>query len=144
METPGAQMLGCWKFNCSIIPHAGGWENAYREAHNFVRPLRAVRVRGGDGSLPPSGSPIYLEPAELILSTLKPAEEWDGVVARLYNIANRPVTGRVRFRGEHISVERVNMNEEEPESLDAQDGHVELSLRPNEIMTLKFKEVEHA
>ncbi len=160
METPGAQMPGRWKFNYSIIPHEGrlpagrqGWQNAYAEAHNFVRPLRAIRVSGRaplpahpealEGRAEPQrrlqrDSFLEIEPPELALSTLKPAEDGGGTVLRVYNIADEPVQGRVRLNAAFGRVERVNLNEEEPQPLDASAGNVELSLRPNEIVTLKF------
>jgi hypothetical protein len=137
METPGAQMPGRWTFNYSIIPHEGGWENAYAEAHRFVRPLRAIRTRGGDSTLPASDSLVDVKPADLILSALKQAED-GGAVLRLYNIGSEPVRGHVRLNAACGKIERVNLNEEEPQPLDVHDGHVELSLRPNEITTLKF------
>ncbi len=140
LHTPGAQLQGRWKFQYSLIPHRGGWEKAYWQAHNFVRPLRAVRVSGGDGTLPPSGSVLAIEPPEVILSTLKPAEDGDGVVARVYNIASEPATGKVRLHAPHGRVERTNLNEEEPNHAVERDGQVELTLRTNEIATLMFKE----
>ena len=95
-------------------------------------------MRGGDGSLPASGSLVEIEPATLVLSALKPAEDGDGVIVRVYNIADEPVKGRVRLNAAFGKVERVNLNEEEAEALDAREGGVELSLRPNEIVTLRF------
>ena len=140
MHTPGAQMQGRWTFRYSLIPHKGGWENAFAEAPRFLRPLRALRTWRGDGTLPASGSLLEIEPPEVVLSALKLAEDDDDVIARLYNIADRPVMGKIRLNARHGGVERVNLNEEEPSTVDVHDGHVELSLRPNEIATLKFKE----
>ena len=40
MHTPGAQMQGRWKFQYSLIPHEGAWENAYTHAHQFVHGRR--------------------------------------------------------------------------------------------------------
>ncbi len=138
METPGAQMPGRWRFHYSIIPHEGARQNAGAEAHNFARPLRAIRVRGGNGTLPLSASLVDIEPPTLALSALKTAEDGDGVVLRVYNIANAPVQGSVRPNFPYQRIERVNLNEEDPSPVDAADGRVELSLRPNEIVTLKF------
>ena len=53
MHTPGAQMQGRWKFQYSLIPHEGGWQNAFEHAHNFARPMRAIRTSRGRGELPP-------------------------------------------------------------------------------------------
>ena len=137
MHTPGAQMQGRWKFQYSLIPHEGGWENAFAEAHRFLRPMRAIRTSRGDGTLPPSGSPIEIEPPEVILSALKLAEDGDGVVARVYNIGTNPVEARVQLLL-FEQAERVDLNEENASAIDSEEGAVRVQLKSNEIATLKF------
>jgi mannosylglycerate hydrolase len=139
MHTPGAQMQGRWKFHYSLIPHEGGWGNAFAEAHRFLLPLRAVRTSRGDGTLPESGSLIEIEPPEVILSALKLAEDGDGAIARVYNIASEPVEARARLLLRFERVERVDFNEENPEAIDTDDGVGRLQLGPNEISTLEFQ-----
>jgi mannosylglycerate hydrolase len=138
METPGAQMPGRWTFAYSIIPHEGGWHEAYSEAHRFVRPLRAVRTSRGNGSLPPAGSLIDIRPPDAILSTLKLAEDGEGVVARVYNISDEPISGRIRLPNAGGAVHRTNLNEEDPTSVDLVDDAIPLSLNRNEIATFKY------
>lgn len=140
MHTPGAQMQGRWKFQYSLIPHNGGWENQYSHAHRFVRPLRAIRTSRGDGTLPLAGSLVEIEPPEVVLSALKLAEGGDGSIVRVYNIGSEPVEARVRLVLPFEGVERVDLNEEEPSPAQTEDGRAILSLRPNEIATLKFRE----
>ncbi len=139
LETPAALMPGRWTFHYSLIPHEGGWETAYAEAHRFARPLRAVRTARGTGTLPAQGSVLSLEPPQLTLSTFKLAEDDEGVVLRAYNIGSRPVEGSARLNAAQGPVERVDLNEERPEPAAARDGRVALSLRSNEIVTLKFR-----
>ncbi len=134
MYTPGAQMPGRWRFEYSIIPHEGGWETAFAAAHRFARPLRAVRVAGGTGNLPSEDSLLAVDRPELVLSTLKLAEDDDAVIVRLYNIAGGPVEATVAFEDLHGPVQRVDLNEEN----DQPAGSGRLSLKPNEIATLRF------
>jgi alpha-mannosidase len=138
MHTPGAQMIGRWKFQYSLIPHEGGWEKRYAEAHRFVRPMRAVRVSRGSGGLPEAGSLIEIEPAEVILSALKVAEDDGSIIARVYNIGSQAVEARVALRVAFGRVERVDLNEERPEAIPHEDSAVRLDLKTNEIATLKF------
>jgi len=140
LETPGAQMLGRWTFHYSLIPHEGGWENAVAEAHRFARPLSAVRIREGAGLLPPSAGLLEIEPPELVLSSLKLAEDGGGAVVRLYNVSDNAVEGRLRLLGPHGAVELVNLNEEPLGPATVDDGWVRLLARRNEIVTLKFSE----
>jgi mannosylglycerate hydrolase len=138
MHTPGALMQGRWKFEYSLIPHEGGWENAFAEAHRFLRPLRSLRTSRGDGTLPRSASLVGIEPPEVILSALKLAEDGDGTITRVYNIAPDEVEARIRPREPFERVEPVDLNEENAEALDSEDGLVRLKLKPNEIATLKI------
>ena len=139
MHTPGAQMQGRWKFQYSLIPHEGAWENAYTHAHRFVRPLRAIRTSRGEGTLALSGSIVEIAPPEVVLSALKLAEDGDGVVARVYNIAAEPIEALVQLLLPFERVERIDLNEENPEPVESEDRAVRFKLRPNEIATLKFR-----
>ena len=84
-------------------------------------------------------SPIEISSAKVVLSALKRAENGAGVVARLYNIDDRPVRVRVRLNEPHKGVEIVNLNEERLGDVSVDDGWVRLSLRRNEIVSLLFK-----
>jgi alpha-mannosidase len=138
MHTPGAQMQGRWKFQYSLIPHEGGWQDAFQHAHNFARPMRAIRTSRGRGELPPEASLIEIEPATLILSALKAAEDDASTIVRVYNISDEPVEARIRLNAPFSKVERVDLNEENAEPVAAADGVVPLALKSNEIATLRF------
>ncbi len=136
--TPGAQMKGRWRFHYCIIPHQGGWEQAYAEAHRFLRPLRAVRTTRGAGRLPLEDTLMELGPAGVVPSALKLSEDAEGVVLRVYNILDRPVQASIRFPLAAGEPQRVNLNEEDPSPLRAAGGEVSLPLRSNEIATLRW------
>jgi alpha-mannosidase len=139
IPTPGAQERGRHLFHYSLIPHEGGWETAFLQAHRFAVPPRAVFVAEGKGQLSPSGSLLSVRPESFILSALKEAEDGQGLVVRLYNIADGPAEGEVRFEDAWQAVERTNLNEEPLGPAEVRDGWVRLSLRPNEIATLRFR-----
>lgn len=139
IPTPGAQMRGRHLFHYSLIPHEGGWETAFLQAHRFAVPPQAVFVAEGKGQLPPAGSLLSVRPELFVLSALKEAEDGQGLIVRLYNIADRVVEGEVRLEEAWQVVERVNLNEEPLGLAEVRDGSVRLSLRPNEIATLRFR-----
>ena len=144
IPTPGAQEEGRHLFHYSLIPHEGGWETAFLQAHRFAVPPRAVFVAEGKGQLPPVGSLLTVRPESLVLSALKEAEDADarsgqGLIVRVYNIADGPAEGEVRLEQPWQSVERVNLNEEPLGPAEVRDGWVRLALRPNEIATLRFR-----
>ena len=123
-----------WTFEYSLIPHAGGWREAFSEAHAFARPLRSLRTSRGGGRLPREKSLLTVDVPELVVSTVKLAEDDDGVVARAYNIADEPIVAGVVLNEAHASVSAVDLNEENAAETEAS----RLALQPNEIVTLKF------
>ena len=62
LETPGAQMLGTWSFDYSVIPHKGSWQNACEQAYAFEVPMRVIGTGLHDGKLHPVESFVSVEP----------------------------------------------------------------------------------
>ena len=140
--TPGAQCLGPAAYDYSLIPFGGdsfGLVQAAQAAYAFVAPLRSVAVEAAQGTLPPVLRFVALDPAELVLTALKPAESGEGIIVRFYNSSDAAVSGRVVFG---LPVERimpVNLLEE-PVDLPGMrvDGHaVSLDVPGKRIVTLQ-------
>ena len=140
MYTPGAQMPGRWTFEYALIPHEGGWQTAFPEAHRFARALRAVRVPGGTGEWPREKSLLSIPTAEVVLSSLKLGEDDDGIAVRVYNIANDATAANLTLREPYGGVHEVDLNEENEHPAVAQGGAVRLGLSSNQIVTLLFGE----
>ncbi len=137
VETPGAQCIGRHVFEYAVVPHEGGWESAFLEAHRFSRPMRAT-VAAGSGALPAAGSLVESKPAQLVVSAVKAAEDGRGLVVRVYNAGDRAVHGRVRLAEPHGQVQLVNLNEERLAEAPVEDGWVRVNARRNEIVSLLF------
>jgi alpha-mannosidase len=75
-----------------------------------------------------------------MLSTVKLAEDSDGVVARVYNIASESTAAGMTLREPFGSVHEVDLNEENERPAVQQGGTVRLGLSPNQIVTLLFGE----
>lgn len=95
-ETPGAQLLGSWSFDYSVIPHLGSWESAYQQAYAFIAPLRAISTTLHPGELPSMGSFIDHSPAEFVISAVKESEEGQGWLVRGYNISSKALEVTLR------------------------------------------------
>ncbi len=139
LSTPGAQLIGKHLFEYSIIPHTGGWERAYAEAHRFAAPLRARYGRNGTGRLPARASLLDVDGVGLVVTALKRGEDGEGAVVRVYNTLNRASSGRISFGERWSRAEVIDMKEDVLRAADVADGSVRLKLRPNEILTLRFK-----
>jgi alpha-mannosidase len=138
VETPGAQMLGQWTFDYAIIPHEGGWEQGYRQAHWFRVPMRARWSQGGTGTLPAEASLLDVRGDGLVVTTVKAAEDGDGVVVRLYNTLDVETSGAVGLNDPYDEAWFVSMNEEPLRHAAGPGEPARLDLRRNEIVTLKF------
>jgi hypothetical protein len=149
LETPDAQCPGKHIFEYSIIPHLGTWAEAYQHAHAFASPLRArwnPRLRDNSGeyveradvSLPASASLVDVEGRGLVVTAVKRAEDGRGTVARLYNTLDKRTTGRARLTERWRRCDIIDMKEDRLSAAEVRDGWARMSLRPNEIITLRF------
>ncbi len=139
VPTPAAQVPGRHSFDYALIPHEGGWEAAWPEAHRFAVPLRARRVQDGSGALPTEGALLALDGPAFAVSALKRAEDGEGVVVRLYNVSSGAASGRVRLAEPFERAEFVDMEESLLSEAPLADGWVRLEARPNQITNLRFR-----
>ncbi|MCJ7667431.1 MAG: glycosyl hydrolase-related protein, partial [Anaerolineae bacterium] len=138
LETPGAQSPGRYIFAYSLIPHAGGWQRAYREAHAFAAPLRAIPTGLHKGLLPPEQDFICIEPESLVISAIKMAS-LQGLVVRFYNIEEKEAQGQLRLSIPFTKAMLVNLNEEVISEIPIdEEGGITLPVRGKEIVTVEF------
>lgn len=140
IETPGAQMLGKWAFDYSVMVGRDGIPT-YQQAYAFETPLRAAVTGIHAGSLPPCGSFAVVVPAEFLVSAVKQAEDGKGWVVRGYNLADHEVNVSLRPWQDFRRARRVNLAEEQPKVLKPdREGAVSFPARGHEIVTVKFRD----
>ncbi len=136
--TPGAQMIGAWSFDYSIIPH--GPERPHELAYGFETPLRAVTTTVHAGSLPGKGSFVAVQGTGFIVSAVKRAESGRGWVVRGYNLGTEPLEVTLTPWKRFKSAARVNLAEQKIANLvvDKATGSVHLPVKGHEIVTVWF------
>jgi alpha-mannosidase len=140
MATPGAQMPGKWRFEYSLIPHSGDWQNAFAQAYAFEVPLRAVGVSLHEGKLPPSAAFVSVDHPSFVVSTVKQAEDSRGWIVRGYNLSDEQILVNLKPWKPFKRVERVNLAEEKLAALRAaKDGSVGVTAHRHEIVTLRLR-----
>ncbi len=138
LETPGAQEIGAHEFEYALIPAAGDWRNTFADAQAFVTPPRAVATSSHGGVLASASSFVEVTPREFVISTIKHAEDGQGLIVRGYNIGDQPIDVTLRLYRPFTRAARVNLNEEEIGPLDLRDGcEMRLSVKGKEIVTWK-------
>jgi alpha-mannosidase len=139
LAVPGAQCPGRHTFRYALIPHAGDWRAAFAEADAFQTDLRALATPPHPGSLPPALSFVQIDPPTLRLSALKPPEEGEGLILRIWNIEDRPVEGTIRFWRPFARAARVNMAEAAVEELASATDTLRLPVGGREVVTVRIE-----
>lgn len=133
--------LGQHHFTYSLFPHEGGWfeggvpQAAYELNHPLLSLTKTSTDR--DMTLPQALSLVQVTPANVIVETVKRAEESDALVIRLYECANRRGPLQVHIPFEVERVEETNLLEEEAQPVELTDDRYGFrsTIRPYQIKT---------
>jgi 2-O-(6-phospho-alpha-D-mannosyl)-D-glycerate hydrolase len=155
VRLPEAQCLGTYRFDYSIIPHEGTWENAYRDAYDFKHPMKTVLGRRLEQEsltdysdrtagieLPVSHSFVEVDGTEIVVSAIKKQETRDSLIVRLFNFGSNAAIGNVRINipGKRIGNAFVtNLREERQHSVDVEAaGDIRVEIRSKGLLTLEL------
>ncbi len=74
-----------YEVSYSILPHSGSWKLAStpRQAYEIDSPLIPLVCRLNEGKLPPDKSYLSVEPANLVVSSIKKSEDGQGILLTL-------------------------------------------------------------
>ena len=129
--------LGEHRFRYALYPHAGGWREAdtVAEAACFNRAL--LWTRGTAAAV--LRAPLVVSSApQVIIDTIKPAEDGDGWVVRLYESHGGKVETTLSFGVSVRGVSMSNTLEDRLATLSLSDNTCRLALRPFQIATLRI------
>jgi len=138
LPTPGAQCPGTHTFEYALIPHSGGWENAYAQAHAFNAPLRAVATPRTGGPLPLAASFVQSDSADFVITAVKLPEDGEGLIVRGFNITAEPLQVTLHLDRAWRRASRVGLDESLKGELAVEDNSVRFSAAPKQIVTLRF------
>lgn len=123
-------------FTYSLYPHEGRFAEGgtIKEAYLLNRPLMTIETNGG-GKLPAEYSLIKCDCENIVIETVKQAENGRGIIVRLYDAWNRKSNPTLKFgfKAERISL--CDMLENPIEEVGKGD-EVKLSVRNFEIVTV--------
>lgn len=127
-------------FTYALYPHAEGWQQAgtVREAYRLNQP--ALSVRGGQAGTEYSLASV--QPANVILETVKQAEDGDGVIVRLYETENARTEACLTWNRPIASVEECNCIEEKQADAAFDSARILFVIKPYEIKTFRIREKE--
>ena len=122
-------------FTYSILPHSGGWREGgvVREGYKLNQPAYALAnaAEGLDFSF------AGVQPANIIMETVKCAEDGEGTVLRLYECDDALTKASIRLPAGARRAWSCDLLEERERELEICDGCVEYTFKPFEIVTIR-------
>jgi alpha-mannosidase len=147
--------LGVHEFTYSLFPHEGDWRQAHtvRKASELNQELTAVSLQGSAvqeaklaqqaqsnlAALPAEQAFLTLDSRHVVLDTVKPAEDGDGLILRFYESAGGRET--ITLTNMELAPVRACLTdalETEQDDITLAEGRLSLSFRPYEIKTVKL------
>jgi len=143
--------LGTHQFTYALLPHEGGWYQAgvHRAAYELNYPVLAS-ISGGQvwqqgqeasliqGQMPRSLSLLQIDAPNIMIETVKCAEDSEALIVRLYECANQQSPFTLHLPFPLARAEETNLLEEEPQAatLSAEGHRIAGILHPFQIKTL--------
>jgi alpha-mannosidase len=131
-------------FTYSLYPHAGSWdENTQREAYALNDPLMAYQVSRNTHHAARAQSFILCDASNIVIETIKRAEDGHGFIVRLYESQRRRGEVTLTTAFDLAAVWRCNLLEENQNEVAAEANRVVLTVKPYEIVTLRLIATSH-
>ncbi len=135
-ETPEAQCPGKHTFQYAVYTYSGSWEEAgvLRMAQAFIAPPMAISQERTE----PIGERTFLslDPETVLLSAVKPPEEGEGIVIRIYNPTARYLEAELRVGFPLSGARELKLDESPLRDLPIRGDILRLPLKGGEIKTI--------
>lgn len=132
---------GHHEFTYSLRPHAGSFKQAgtIKLAYDLNNPMTAVKLGKQEGTLPESYSLVSVSDENVVVDTVKKAEDSDSTIVRMYESWNKRTNAlKLSFGFDVKSAVLCDLMENEIEKLEVTDNTVTLPVKPFEIVTIKL------
>lgn len=129
------------EFTYSIYPHNGSWKQAdtVRQAAFLNRPAYVRQASAHPGRLPEAYSYVSCEAANVVVDTVKRAEDGRNVVVRLYENNNHTTDTALSFAQPVKKAWECDMLEQVERELPVVDGRLPIHVKPFEVQTLRVE-----
>jgi alpha-mannosidase len=133
--------LGEHAFSYALMPHSSRWQDGgvVAEAYKFNYPLLWATPVGVSEEIQAPHSFISVDDPNLVIETLKKAEDSDGLIIRLYECHGARGAAKLSIELPFTSACRADLLEREGEAVAVKNGQIEVSYAPFQIMTLVIK-----
>ncbi|RJW38271.1 alpha-mannosidase [Clostridiales bacterium TF09-2AC] len=127
-------------FAYSLCPHEGSWKTAgiIQKAYAFNNPMEALVKEESGGPVVPGQAFAAVDSSNVILEVIKPADDGNGIIVRLYEAFNRDCVVRLKLASQVRAAFRCNMLEQDQAELAVDGDTVPLHVKPYEIQTIRL------
>lgn len=131
---------GSHKFTYSLMPHSGDYREAgiIRAAYELNEPMTAVKIKKQAGVLPSEYSLLSVNAKNIIVETVKPAEDGNGVIVRAYEAFNQKTDAELKPGFKFSKAYICDMLENVEKELPVKDGALQAGFKPYEIVTVRI------
>ena len=128
-------------FSFSIYPHSKRVNDSdvVKEGYNVNFPLYAIPQKAQEGTLAPEYSLVSCDKENVVIETVKVAEDSDNIIVRAYETWNSKTPVTLTFCDEILSATECNLMEEEDEAVAFDGNTLTATFKPFEIKTFKVK-----
>ena len=130
------------EFTYSLYPHLGNYEEGrvVREGYELNVPLRLIKgnVDAAGPQLNKAASFIAIDADNVVVESIKKAEDSDSIIIRLYECHGKAVSAKLNFGFKVNNVELVDLMEQKVDSDAWNKDTNELKFKPFEINTIKI------
>ncbi|MBI3586120.1 MAG: alpha-mannosidase [Ignavibacteriales bacterium] len=123
----------------SLYPHTGNWKdaNTVQRGYEYNYPLVVTATDAHKGTLPGTKSFVELSPSNLVLTTIKKAEDSNAWIVQWYDAEGKDTEGTLTLPRTPKKVVTSNFLEEDGTPLELMKNSVKLKTKKNSVTTLK-------
>lgn len=132
--------MGVHRFTYVLLPHFGGLNHGevVQSAYAINADMRSVPLKkseGESGRLPPF---VFCDDRNIVVETVKRAEDGNGVIVRLYEAHNARGWASLAMLGNPRAAWLCTLDENPIEELEIIEDQVTIDYKPFEIITVRF------
>jgi alpha-mannosidase len=132
--------MGVHRFTYSLLPHFGPFHYAgvVQAAYALNAPVRTAMIEQGEGAQGSLPSLIACEDRNIVVETVKRAEDGNGIIVRLYECHNSRGAAELACARTPVSATLCDLEENPIGDLEVSEGMVAFTYKPFEIITMRL------